>query len=209
MEFSKKPIFNVSFVDFLFNFLIVFVVIAVIAVLHINPPAKEEDSPRKAELMVVLEWDDNSENDIDLWLFGSTMENELFFMNRNVPPFLLDRDDVGRESDTIAIPGGGVKTIRMNREVLTMRGWPADGEYFINIHFYSDRHKPTETVTITTSLLNPYRVIDKQTVTFYNKWQEIPVVAIRITDDKITKVSQKHNFYFAGRKLGKNAGAPP
>ena len=59
---------NLAFNDLLFNVLIGFVMLFVIAFLLINPIAKKADIPVKAEFIVVLEWDEDASDDIDLWM---------------------------------------------------------------------------------------------------------------------------------------------
>ena len=39
----------------------------------INPITKKAEIPKKAEIMVMLEWEDKSKDDIDLWVVGGTM----------------------------------------------------------------------------------------------------------------------------------------
>ena len=51
---------NLAFNDLLFNVLIGFVMLFVIAFLMINPIAKKADIPVKAEFIVVLEWDEDA-----------------------------------------------------------------------------------------------------------------------------------------------------
>ena len=59
---------NLAFNDLLFNVLIGFVMLFVIAFLLINPIAKKADIPVKAEFVIVLEWDNESHTDLDLWV---------------------------------------------------------------------------------------------------------------------------------------------
>ena len=54
--------------DLLFNLLVGFVFLFIIAFLLINPPTKKEEAPKKAEYLIVIEWDTVSNDDVDLWV---------------------------------------------------------------------------------------------------------------------------------------------
>ena len=57
-----------SFLDLLWILLAGFGAMFIIAFLLIQPPAKNADIIKKAEYMIVLEWDKMSADDIDLWV---------------------------------------------------------------------------------------------------------------------------------------------
>ena len=68
--------------------------------------------------MVVLDWDDMSADDVDLWIKG-TGANQV--SRKNADFWHLDRDDLG-EPQTDVTYVAGERTLRYNREVATMRG---------------------------------------------------------------------------------------
>ena len=149
---------NLSFNDVLFNALLGFVVLFVLALLLINPITKKSDIPAKAEVLIILEWDSEVADDIDIWAHGPNMGAPISFQNKHSGYMHLDRDDLGRSSDVMMIDGE--KTIiKINREVVTLRGI-APGDYYINIHVY---HKNKETgptkYTITLLDVNPYKEV--------------------------------------------------
>jgi len=149
---------NLSFNDVLFNALLGFVVLFVLALLLINPITKKADIPSKAEIMFILEWDAESSDDLDTWILGPMMGSPVSFQNKTSGYMHLDRDDLGRQSDTMVV--NGVRTvIKINREVVTMRGILA-GDYYINIHVYNKRGAdgPTK-YTVTLLDVNPYKEI--------------------------------------------------
>jgi len=149
---------NLSFNDLLFNALLGFVVLFVLALLLINPITKKADIPSKAEIMFILEWDSESSDDLDTWILGPMMGMPVSFQNKTSGYMHLDRDDLGRQSDTIVV--NGVRTvIKINREVVTMRGILA-GDYYINIHVYNKRggDAPTK-YTVTLLDVNPYKEV--------------------------------------------------
>ena len=57
-----------AFVDFLFILLLAFISMFILALLLINPVAKKSEVERKAEYIIVLEWDKHSDDDVDLWV---------------------------------------------------------------------------------------------------------------------------------------------
>jgi len=149
---------NLSFNDVLFNALLGFVVLFVLALLLINPITKKSDIPSKAELMITLEWDDEVSDDIDIWVQGPMMGAPISFQNKNSGYMHLDRDDLGRSTDTMMVDGEKI-VIKMNREVVTMRGI-APGKYYINIHVYNkSTTTPPTKYTITVLDVNPYREV--------------------------------------------------
>ena len=149
---------NLSFNDILFNALLGFVVLFVLALLLINPITKKADIPSKAEIMLTLEWDDESADDIDIWVQGPLMGAPISFQNKHSGSMHLDRDDLGRTSDVMMIDGERI-VIKINREVVTMRGI-APGDYYINIHVYNkDRNSPPTKYTITLLDVNPYKEV--------------------------------------------------
>ena len=149
---------NLSFNDVLFNALLGFVVLFVLALLLINPITKKSDIPSKAEIMLTLEWDNESPDDIDTWVQGPMMGAPISFQNKHSGSMHLDRDDLGRTSDIMMIDGEKI-VIKINREVVTMRGI-AKGDYYINIHVYNKpgNSEPTK-YTITLLDVNPYREV--------------------------------------------------
>ncbi len=149
---------NLSFNDVLFNALLGFVVLFVLALLLINPITKKSDIPAKAEILIIVEWDNESPDDIDTWVQGPMMGAPISFQNKHSGSMHLDRDDLGRTSDIMMIDGEKI-VIKINREVVTMRGI-AKGDYYINIHVYNKpgNSLPTK-YTITLLDVNPYREV--------------------------------------------------
>jgi len=149
---------NTAFNDLLANMLLGFVALFVLVLFLINPISKQGDIPTKAEIMLILDWDDVSYDDIDIWIIGPDMEAPLSFQQKTSGYMHLDRDDLGSTSDVIKVNGEEV-SIKLNREVVTMRGINA-GDYFINVHIYS-KSRNSDPVTFTVTLLdvNPYKEI--------------------------------------------------
>lgn len=146
---------NLAFNDLLFNVLIGFVMLFVIAFLLINPIAKKADIPVKAEFMVVLEWDPELATDLDLWVQLNNSK-PVGFSNREETPLHLDRDDLGTSNDKITIDGQDV-FLKTNRETITIRGI-VPGDYYVVVHAYSKRQSEvTVPYTVTVMKVNPFK----------------------------------------------------
>ena len=65
--------------DLLFNLLVGFVFLFVVAFLLINPPTKKEEAPKKAEYLIIIEWDEGINDDVDLWGQRSTRGNSIVY----------------------------------------------------------------------------------------------------------------------------------
>ena len=65
---NEKYKSTIGFTDLLFNILVGFAFLFIIAFILIKPEAKKEDFERKAEFVVVMEWDHDMPDDIDLYV---------------------------------------------------------------------------------------------------------------------------------------------
>jgi len=63
---------TIGFTDMLFNILLGFAFLFIVAFLLIKPEAKKEDFNRRAEFVVVMEWDNDASGDIDLYVEDPT-----------------------------------------------------------------------------------------------------------------------------------------
>ena len=66
----RKYSTNLGFVDLLFNLLVGFVSLLLIAFLLINPIADEGKIDPITEFIITTTWPDNSTIDVDLWVQG-------------------------------------------------------------------------------------------------------------------------------------------
>ena len=127
---------TIGFTDLLFNILVGFAFLFIIAFLLIKPEAKKEDFERKAEYVIIMEWDHDAPDDIDLYV-EDPLKGIVSFRHPTMNQMHLDKDDLGSRNDTMLIDGVP-STISINREVVTIRGI-ARGEYIVNGHYYSNR----------------------------------------------------------------------
>ena len=129
---------TIGFTDMLFNILVGFAFLFIIAFLLIKPEAKKQDFDRKAEFVVVLEWDHDQPDDIDLYVQDPTRSKVHFRLP--ITNFMyLDKDDLGYANDIVKNVDGTITKVNINREVVTIRGI-IPGEYIINVHYYSSRN---------------------------------------------------------------------
>jgi len=147
---------NLAFNDILFNALLGFVTLFILVLVLINPITKQGDITAYAEIMIILEWDGEVSDDIDIWVKGPGMKSPLSFQNKTSGFMHLDRDDLGTTSDTIVV-GGIASIIKINREVVNMRGI-MPGDYFINVHVYAKPASSNPTLfTVSLVDINPYK----------------------------------------------------
>ena len=180
-----------SFLDMLWILLAGFGAMFIIAFLLIQPPAKEADIIKKAEYIIVMEWEHKSKDDIDLWV-SDPSGGVVSFKNKTSGFMNLEKDDLGSKNDKMIDEYGNVTIIELNREIVTLRGTYA-GEYQVMLHVYArpfvkntdggvkgDR-VPTK-YTIEVIKINPYKVMYKGEGTYSRRWEEQSLV--RFTIDK-------------------------
>jgi len=175
---------NLAFIDFLFVLLLAFISMLILALLLINPVTKQSEVERKAEYIIVLEWDKESTDDVDLWV-QNPLKKHVAFKNRVVGLMHLDKDDLGSVNDTVVLPDGTKQVILLNREVVTLRGWH-EGEYIINIHMYNKRTTVPTNVTVQMIKINPYQILFEENVVLSTKGEEITIR--RVTLDRLGNI---------------------
>ena len=213
---NEKYKSTIGFTDLLFNILVGFAFLFIIAFILIKPEAKKQDFERKAEFVVVLEWDHDQPDDIDLYVQDPTRSKVHFRLP--ITNFMyLDKDDLGYANDIVMNVDGTITKVNINREVVTIRGI-IPGEYIINVHYYSSRNwteqgtfrntaavvsktgKPTKkhlTVKIELHKVDPYKIWWIGEKTFTHRAQEETFVRFTIDSDG------KHvgNFNYVEKKF--------
>jgi hypothetical protein len=164
--FKRQTGFDVDpFTDLLFNALLTFTFLFLVALVLLNPPAKTGIVDPKAEFLITVSWPDGNPNDIDVWLAGPKGQTVNYKQVQNGLVH-LDRDDRGMINDTQVVDGVEINN-PINQEVLTVRGRPA-GEYIVNLHYFKtqvedDAEQQAVPVTVYLAEVNP-----KMKVLFYN-----------------------------------------
>ena len=192
---------TLAFTDLLFNIVLGFAFMFIIAFLLINPVEKDAEIEAKAEFMIIMEWDDQSAYDIDLWM-SDPVGNIVGFPNMHAGLLHLDKDDLGQSNDTVILADGTTKIIYLNREVMTIRGI-VPGEYIVNNHLYSMKGQsakgPME-VTTRVIKLNPYGEIHTGVVTLLVHGAEETVIRFTINSKGFVTSKNHRKKRFAGRR---------
>jgi uncharacterized protein YfaP (DUF2135 family) len=189
---------NLAFVDLLFNLLVGFTSLFVIAFLLINPIAKSGVVDPPIRFMIEMSWDDTSHNDIDLYVKGPDGKT-IFYSHKANGYITLKRDDIGAQSDTFILNG---KTIFVSRnyEITTMTALP-DGDYVVNVHFYSKKDAvfDQQEVNVRITNLQPYLVVFEGS-TKLKQSQERTLLAFRVKDGQI--VDKRTDVQVQLRRIG-------
>ncbi len=188
---------NVSFLDLLFNLVVGFVMLFIIAFLLIRPIAENKQIEQKAEYIISVTWPKEFADDVDTWL-QDPIEQILSFRNKEIGLMHLDRDDLGRSNDSQYVKGIGKVSYPYNREIATIRGY-LPGEYVLNIHLYRKvvliGGPKSVPVTITVEKINPkVKLIYKAEVILKTQWEEQTV--IRFVLDRDGEVKSTNFLYY-------------
>ena len=174
----RKRFRSDPFTDLLFNALLGFTFLFLVAIMFMNPEAKSGIIDPKAEYILTITWEDFSPDDIDIWV--EDPEGQIVWFRTPEAGLLhLDRDDRGLVNDTITINGEEVQN-PLNQEVVTLRG-VVKGEYVVNLHYYaSETGKPVD-VNVRLAKVNPkLEVVYYGTVNMEKKGDEITAVRFSI-----------------------------
>ena len=196
-SFRTGPVFR----DMLYLLALSFAVLLIYALILIHPPAKKSEVERKAEILIILEWDERSVADIDLWVMDP--QNNIVWFKRKTGGFLhLDRDDLGQRNDRIMVDGKE-KIIYLNREVVTIRGI-LPGEYITNVHAYRKIKEAPVNGYVKLLKLNPYIEYATEHFTLENKGDEITVFRFNVDEDGyISDINQDQHRFIKTRPLGR------
>lgn len=176
------------FTDLLFNALLGFTFLFLVAIMFMNPVAKKGIIDPKAEYIITINWKDMSPDDVDLYVEDPN-GSLVWFRNREAGLVHLDRDDRGIVNDTININGEEIQN-PLNQEVVTIRG-VVPGEYVVNVHYYASETGLPVSVTVKVSKVNPaLEIVYYGDVTLDKKGEEKTAVRFNIgKDGKVSKIS--------------------
>lgn len=180
------------FRDVIFLMMITFVVLFIIAMMHINPVANpnEKVTDPPGNVVVNIFWEDGKNIDVDLWTKGPKDLSPVGYSNRAGRTFNLLRDDLGSINDDT----------HMNFENGYSRGIP-DGEYIINVHMFSNKETPAKypvAVRVVVSMVDPsneksiMNEVYTGTVMLKRHSHEITVVRFRTENKKLVPGSVNH-----------------
>lgn len=169
------------FTDLLFNVLLGFVFMFIMALLLLNPPAKTGIINPKAEYIISVNWEDLRPDDVDTWVQSPTGQL-LWFRNPEVGLMHLDRDDRGTQDDSLFIDGREIVN-PLNQEVITLRG-TVPGEYTVNIHYYQSKSMRPLDVQVRVDRVNPVlKVVYYNTVRLEHLGDERTAVRFTVAAD--------------------------
>ena len=200
---DSKPQYksSLAFTDLLFNIVLGFAFMFMIAFLLINPVEKEAQIEAKAEFMIIMEWDHQSAYDIDLWMMDP-VGNIVGFPNMHAGLLHLDKDDLGQSNDSVILADGTKKIIYLNREIMTIRGI-VPGEYIVNNHLYSmksDKSRKPMEVTTRVIKINPFGEVHVGIITLPVSGAEETVIRFTIDPNGYVTSKNRRQRKFAGKR---------
>ena len=177
---------SVAFTDLLFNIVVGLAFLFLLAFILMNPIAKDKDIEEKSDFIIILTWDDESGDDIDLWI-RDPLGNLLSFKNREDALMHLDRDDLGLSNDKVQLPDGDYTYVYRNKEVASLRG-THEGEYLVNIHVYNkkpwkDHSMKPSTIRVELIKLNPYDEVTQAEFIADKRGQEFTAFHFTLDED--------------------------
>lgn len=193
---------NLSFIDMLFALLIGVFSIFIISTLLLGEPKAGKKIDDSSQILVRLTWDDESADDMDLWVLNPQQE-KIGYNHRENSYISLDRDDLGIENDYIIVDGKK-EEIRHNEEITRIRKMQP-GHYVVNVMFYS-RHEDTrrktksvgpQSATVTILRVNPaYKILFNRTVILDGDGTQQTVCSFDVTPDGEVKNFTTENVPF-------------
>ena len=187
---------SIVLLDVLLNFLLGVIVLLFWAFIQIQPESKKDASINTAgEFAIVMDWDDKSEDDVDLYVMDS-QGNLVFFDDRESGLIHLERDDLGIKNDIVIGPNGEQVKIEKNEERVIIRGI-TPGEYIVNAHMYKKVNWGKTTVSISLiDLQGTDAKIVEKSVVLKNKGDEVTAFRFTLNADR-----QVSNINTIPRKL--------
>ncbi len=163
--FSFRP-----FIDVLFCCLLMLV-----AILFLLKTEEENTKMRPPNVLyeVVLTWDGNSEDDLDLYV-QSASGHTVSFNNREGGQgslISLDHDALGKSRNNSLQENAEGKVIGFNEEKVSFRGI-TEGENIVNVHVYRKSDEEPIEATITLLKIKPYKEIVSKKKVFQSTGDE-------------------------------------
>jgi hypothetical protein len=152
-----------------------------IALLVMNPEAKQGKIDTKAEFIITVNWPDNHPDDIDLYA-EDPLGNIVWYHEREAGFMVLDRDDRGGVNNTVLVNGQKVSS-PIRQETVSIRGIVA-GEYTVNVdHYLATTDKPVP-VSVKVEKVNPtVEVVYYDTIILDHTGEEVTAVRFRIAEN--------------------------
>lgn len=174
----RKYSSNLAFVDLLFNLLVGFTSLFVIAFLMINPISKTGAVTPPNIMIVELTWDDESKTDLDLHVRGPD-GRRVYYAAKDGSYFSLERDDMGSVTDTYVV-NGETRVVTRNYEITSFSELPP-GEYVVNVHHFS-HNRAAENARVRITMITPFEVVYEGEATVASR-QEVTLVSFTVGPD--------------------------
>jgi hypothetical protein len=149
-----------------------------IALLAMNPEAKEGKIESKAEFIITMGWPDDHPDDLDLYA-EDPLGNIVWYHEREAGFMVLDRDDRGGLNNSIVVNGRKIAN-PIRQETISIRGILA-GEYTVNVNYYLATQAAPVPVTVKIEKVNPHvEVVSYDTVMLDHMGQEKTAARFKI-----------------------------
>ena len=173
--FSFRP-----FIDVLFCCLLMLV-----AILFLLKTEEQKTKTRPPNVLyeVILTWDGESEDDLDIYVQAAS-GHVVSFNNREGGQgslISLDHDALGKRQNNSLTVGVAGKVVTFNEEIVSFRG-VVEGENIVTIHVYSKRDEEPTKATIKLIKIKPFKEVIIKEKVFESTGQE--KTAFRFTTDK-------------------------
>jgi hypothetical protein len=179
-----------------------------IALLVMNPEAKQGKVDTKAEFLITMSWPDNHPDDIDLYA-EDPLGDIVWFHERDAGGFMtLDRDDRGGLNNSMTVNGRKIVT-PLRQEIISIRGI-VPGEYTVNVHYYLAAQLAPVPVTVKIEKVNPaVEVVFYGTIVLNRQGDEKTVVRFRVAENgKVVDVNHREKSLIQlTREVRRNGGA--
>ena len=187
------------FTDLLFNALLGFVFMFLIAFMLINPISDTGKVDPKAEVLITVTWPDQHPDDIDLYVEDPN-GGVVWYHVKEAGLMHLDRDDRGNYRDTITVDGEKINN-PLNQETVSLRGI-IPGEFVINIHHYLANGTEDVPVEVKVEKLNPeVTLVFYTTLQLDHKGQELTAARFTMDEDgQISDVNRRPKTLVRSRK---------
>jgi hypothetical protein len=152
-----------------------------IALLVMNPEAKQGKVDTKAEFIITLGWPDSHPDDIDLYA-EDPLGNIVWYHEREAGFMVLDRDDRGGLNNSITVNGRKVMS-PIRQETISIRGI-LPGEYTVNVNYYLATTTVPVPVSVKIEKVNPtVEVIFYDTMMLDHMGQEKTAARFKVAEN--------------------------
>jgi hypothetical protein len=152
-----------------------------IALLAMNPEAKQGKIDTKAEFIITMSWPDSHPDDVDLYA-EDPVGTIVWYHVREAGFMVLDRDDRGGLNNTIMVNGRRVAS-PIRQETVSIRGIVA-GEYTINVNHYLASTGSPVPVSVKVEKVNPsVEVVHYDTLNLDHAGHEVTATRFRVAEN--------------------------